>query len=70
MRWSRVKAAERGREWTDWISEDGQWRAAEGYDEPARLEDGRPWTLFRRLTGVWRWVSTHASLAAAKGAAS
>ena len=45
MRWSRVHAAERGREYLDHVA--GPFRIAEGYDEPARRE-GRPWTLFER----------------------
>ena len=61
-RWTRRKVIDAGRTWCDW--ECGVWRAAEGYDEPSRLE-GRPWTLFCR----GRWVSSHATLGDARRAA-
>ncbi len=36
MRWKKSPAEERGKSWIDWVSEDGAWKAAEGYDELAR----------------------------------
>lgn len=67
--WRREKAEDRGREWTDWLSADGTWKAAEGHDEPARA-DRRPWTLFRvNERGQFRSVRAVASLAAAKALA-
>lgn len=66
--WKKSPATERGKNWLDWISPDGAWMAAEGYDELAR-EGGRPWSLFRRVDGRWRWMGTHKSLAEAKSQA-
>lgn len=68
MRWKRDRSEERGKVWLDWVSEDGNWKAAEGYDELAR-RSGSPWSLFRRVDGRWRWVSVNESLASAKSQA-
>lgn len=66
--WKKSPAEEGGKSWLDWVSEDGNWKAAEGYDEEAR-RDGRPWSLFHRVDGRWRWTGTHKSLADAKSRA-
>lgn len=68
MHWKRTHTEERGKDWTDWVSEDGAWMAAEGYDETAR-KAGHPWSLFLRVDGRWRWMGTHKSLADAKSQA-
>jgi len=66
--WTKLRSEENGKTWLDWVSIDDCWKAAEGHDEPARKE-GRPWTLFRREKGQWRWVAAVKSLNDAKALA-
>jgi hypothetical protein len=47
MKWVQRDELDRGRWYRDLVTEDGRFRLAEGYDEPAR-RDGRSWTLFDR----------------------
>lgn len=62
--WTRTLAVDG---YHDWISADGQWKAAEGHNEEAR-RDGKPWTLFRRSErGAWRRVQECKTLAEARG---
>ncbi len=70
MRWKKSPAEARGKgkNWIDWVSENGAWKAAEGYDEQAR-KAGFPWSLFFRVDGHWRWMGKNKSLADAKSQA-
>ena len=61
MDWTRRMTEEGGRVWTDYVSENGRWRCAQGYNPTP----DRPWTLLFRE----KWVSDHASLSEAKAAA-
>ena len=65
MRWTRHRAEERGKNYTDHVSEDGRWKCAEGYDEAMRA-DGFPWSLLQRIGTVYRFVRQFAELADAK----
>ena len=61
MKWSQHLTEERGKLWTDYISEGRSWRCAQGYNDDPK----KPWVLLHRE----RWKSDHASLSEAKDAA-
>jgi hypothetical protein len=59
MKWKAIKAVERGRTYTDHVSEDGRWRLARGYGESAQtawtlLENGgaHGWRFRREVPGL------------------
>lgn len=66
MTWKRATFIERDRQYVDHFSDDGRWKAAEGYDTTA-ASDGFPWSLFRREAGgPWKFVRQFAELSHAK----
>lgn len=65
MQWRQSLQEDRGRIWTDYVSDCGKWRIEQGHS----TEAAEVWALLSMEKGGKRWVSSHPTLTAAKSAA-
>lgn len=65
MQWEQSLQEDRGRIWTDYVSDCHNWRVEQGHS----TEPNEVWSLFRLESGKMRWQSFHRTLSEAKAAA-
>ena len=65
VQWKQDLLEDRGRIWTDYVSDNGRWRCEQGYSTKA----SETWALIRVESGKRRWVSDHKTLWETKEAA-
>lgn len=65
MQWEQSLQEDRGRIWTDYVSDCCNWRIEQGHS----TEPNEVWSLFRLVSGKMRWQSFHLTLSEAKTAA-
>ena len=53
MNWNKKKITENGKTYTDYVSEDGKWRLAQGYD------DNKDWSITEgnRFKGAFKTLA-------------
>jgi hypothetical protein len=65
MQWRQSLQEDRGRIWTDYVSDCEKWRVEQGHS----VEPDEVWALFSMESGKRKWTSSHRTLAEAKAAA-
>jgi hypothetical protein len=65
MRWSQSLQEDRGRIWTDYLSDCCNWRIEQGHS----VEPDQVWALFHSESGKMRWHSFYRTLSEAKAGA-
>lgn len=65
MQWKQDLLEDRGRIWTDYVSDCGKWRLEQGHS----VEPNEVWSLLSVEPGRKRYVSSHPTLSDAKSAA-